>query len=167
MGRPQHIAGGALVLACLASSCASPPGRAPAAEPPSLADALRDAPAPPSPDALVVRLAFGAGADLDLYVTDPLRETVYFAHTPSRSGGQLDRDRTCADAAPRVETVVFEHPEPGRYRVGVDYPRSCDGSDRAAPYAVSVQHHEHAAQRIDGRAEARRFEPVVLEIDVE
>jgi hypothetical protein len=168
VGRTQHIARAALVLSpCLAWSCASRPARTQTADAAPLVEALRDAPEAPAPGALVVRLAFGAAADLDLYVTDPLRETVYFANTPSRSGGRLDRDRTCSDAAPRIESVVFERPPPGRYRVGIDYPKSCDGSDSTAPYVLTVQHREDSAQRIEGSAAPRRFEPVVLEVDVE
>ena len=94
--------------------CASTPE-----EPPDLPP--RAAPA----GALRVELAFGQDADLDLYVTDPLQETVYFANTPSQQGGVLLDDRRCDSPPPRIETVVFEHPPPGRYRVGVDYPRRC------------------------------------------
>jgi hypothetical protein len=118
------------------------------------------------PRAMVVRLGFGAAADLDLYVTDPLQETVYYANTPARSGGALDADRGCGDPAPRVETVVFERPLPGRYRIGVDFPKSCDGSDRAAPYAVRVERAGHVHAR-EGSVEPRRFAPIVLELDVE
>ena len=35
---------------------------------------------------VTVQLAFGEEADLDLYVTDPLLETVYFARHESRTG---------------------------------------------------------------------------------
>ena len=128
--------------------------------------ALHDAPAVPAPGALVVRLAFGADADLDLYVTDPLRETVYFANPRSRAGGRLDRDRTCSDAPPRIETVVFEHPPPGRYRVGVDYPRPCAAGGPAVPFAVEATRDGHRQGR-ESAIEPRRFVPVVLEVDVE
>ena len=48
---------------------------------------------------LLLRLAFGAEADLDLYVTDPQLETLYYANTPVRSGGELLEDQRC-DATP-------------------------------------------------------------------
>ena len=52
------------------------------------------APAPPEAGslpagALRARLVFSADADLDLYVTGPDLETVYFANTPTRLGGVL------------------------------------------------------------------------------
>jgi hypothetical protein len=173
MGRTQHIARAALLLSALAALSCAMRTRAepdPAADPKraaplsaALSQASREVPRPPG--ALVVRLAFGAGADLDLYVTDTQRETVYFANSPSRSGGRLDRDRTCADAAPRVETVIFEHPAPGHYRVGVDYPKSCDGHDDPALYTL-VTEHDGWVHLGNGEAAAGRFAPVVLEFDL-
>ena len=89
-----------------------------------------------------VRLAFGPGVDLDLYVSDPLQETVYYANTPSESGGHLDGDRRCdseTGSEPRVETILFPAAPAGRYRVGVDYARRCDPDADVAPFAVSVE----------------------------
>jgi hypothetical protein len=98
--------------------------------------------APPAPAGeLVVRLAFEAGADLDLYVSDPLEETVYYANTPVRSGGALDADRRCEDAAPRVETVRFARPLAGRYRVGVDFQQRCPGGADVAAWAIAIETH--------------------------
>lgn len=140
------------ILPLLAAACAStppPPPPPPAwsdasrAEAARLAEALRAT--EPAGDALVVRLAFGAGADLDLYVTDPTLETVYYANTPAVSGGALLSDRRCdgprGDAAEvRIETVRFERPPPGRYRIGIDFPHRCDGGPDEVPFAVSVDH---------------------------
>jgi hypothetical protein len=88
---------------------------------------------------LVVRLAFEAGADLDLYVSDPLDETVYYANTPVRSGGALDADSRCEDAAPRIETVRFAKPLAGRYRVGVDFQQRCPGGADVAPFSITIE----------------------------
>ena len=44
---------------------------------------------------LSVQLAFEADTDLDLYVTGPLLETVYFANLASKSGGELSADVRC------------------------------------------------------------------------
>lgn len=112
-----------------------------------------------------VRLAFGPGVDLDLYVSDPLQETVYYANTPSESGGHLDGDRRCEPAAkdgPRVETIVFPAAPSGRYRVGVDYARRCDPDADVVPFAVSV---EAGGQRSAHRGLAEPFvrQPKVTE----
>jgi len=77
--------------------------------------------APASGGELRVRLAFGASADLDLYVTDPHDETIYFANERAAAGGRLVADARCDSQDPRIEQVVFAAPSAGRYRIGVDY----------------------------------------------
>jgi len=118
-----------------------------------------------SPGSVRVRLVFGADADLDLYVTDPRLETVYFANTPIRSGGAIGPDRRCESASPRIEQVTFRDAPRGRYRVGVDFPRRCRLAVGSVPFLVIV---EIGAQRIEQRGEVdfARFEPRVLDFDV-
>jgi hypothetical protein len=133
-------------------ACASGPPQPPPAPPPpewtealsARADALEAVLAAEPPAAageLVVRLAFEAGADLDLYVSDPLEETVYYANTPARSGGALDADLRCAQPGERVETVRFTAPLAGPYRVGVDFPERCETEQRVSPWAISIEAH--------------------------
>jgi hypothetical protein len=160
MRAPKSIVASAGCLAAAWLGCATP-----RAAPVPLAEHLRAAAAASLGTALVVRLAFDGSADLDLYVTDPLEETVYFANTPTRAGGALDADRTCRDPAPRVETVRFERPPPGRYRVGVDHPASC-ASDAPASFAVRVERGGRSWEA-SGALESRRFDPIVLEVVVE
>jgi len=120
--------------------------------------------APPAAAGLRVELVFGAGADLDLYVTDPSQETVYYANTPSRlHAGRLAVDRACDALAPRIETIAFESAPSGRYRVGVDYAASCgrDGSPRE-PFLVIVEGNG-ARRELRGEAPRGRFLVRVLE----
>jgi hypothetical protein len=123
------------VLLVLIAACTT---EAPSQPPPPIAPApvLPDLD-PTGPGELRVRLAFGTAADLDLYVTDPLQEAVYFGNNPSLGGGQLDVDRRCEHPAPRVESIVFARPQPGRYRVSIDYARAC--SEPATPVAYRVR----------------------------
>lgn len=114
----------------------------------------------------MVRLVFGDAADLDLFVTDPLQETVYFGNTPTRAGGALDRDLRCDAPVPRVETVTFEAPPPGRYRVGVDHPRRCNGGRDPAPFAVEVLADGRELARREGEIPLSRFESKVLELEL-
>ncbi len=133
-----------LLLACASTPPPPPPPPewtdARRAEASALADRLRAEPSAPVAT-LVVRLAFSREADLDLYVTDPRLETLYYANTPTLAGGALERDRRCTDEATdpvRVEVVRFESPPGGRYRVGVDYPHRCGGDDVVA-FALSIE----------------------------
>ncbi len=125
--------------------------------------ALAEADAP-AEGAVRVRLAFGEAVDLDLFVSDPLQETVYFANARSRSGGRLLADRRCGMQAPRIETVEWSSPPPGRYRVGIDFPRRCEGSTRVAVYALAV---ERGGRRTihRGMIEAGSFLPEVDRFD--
>lgn len=132
----------------------------------AMASALGDqALPPPAAGTVRVRLAFSEAADLDLYVTGPTHETVYFANTPARSGGELERDLRCDAPAPRVEVVTFAPAADGAYRVGVDFPEHCDG--RPDPVAFVVYLETSA-----GREERRRsihpghFLPIVLAADL-
>lgn len=162
----------AFALACASTPPPPPPppdwtgARRAAAE--ELAERLREEPTAESSQ-LVVRLAFSREADLDLYVTDPTLESVYYANTPVRSGGLLERDRRCDDADAldvRIETVRFDAPPPGRYRLGVDYPHRCDGGDEVVAYAISIEadgeRNLHA-----GLARWLDFSSVVTEFDVD
>jgi len=154
-------------LAALAVACTvrgAPPPEAWRDRADALRAALAAAPsAASSPTDLVVRLAFGAGADLDLYVTGPREETVYFANTPSRIGGHLEADLRCDAPAPRIETVVFPDAPAGRYRVGVDFPARCDARRDGVPFVVTVRS-AHGTREQAGWLEPGVFEPVVLEL---
>jgi hypothetical protein len=122
--------------------------------------------APTEGGGVVVRLAFGADADLDLYVTDPLLDTVYFARHETRTGGRIEADVRCDSTGPRIEEVRFEDPLPGRYRIGIDYPRACDGASESAAYAVAA-YASGESYTTQGSVTLERFEVVVLEFDVQ
>ncbi len=127
----------------------------------ALAEARRAGPE----GALVVRLAFGAGADLDLFVSDPRSETVYFANRHARSGGRLAADLRCDAPAPRIETVRFEHPLPGRYRIGVDYPAACGPNEAPAVFVVEWRTGDRG-QRARGRALPLAFDTIAMEFEL-
>lgn len=120
----------------------------------------------PRPDRTVeIQLLFGAEADLDLFVTDPDYEEVYFANSPSRLGGELDADRRCEDPAPRTETVRFDPAPAGRYRVTVDFPRRCQAGVERVPYRVVVDVGSER-QEVEDVLDFGTTEHVVLEFDV-
>jgi hypothetical protein len=79
-------------------------------------------------------LTWGSTADLDLYVTDPQGETVYYGARTSSSGGQLDRDANagCGEASTSPIENIFWPPRgapPGQYAVAVDVYSPCDATN--------------------------------------
>ena len=119
-----------------------------------------------SPD-LVFRLAFSPDVDLDIYVTDPMLETIYFANHRAKTGGQITADARCDSEFPdrtRVEEVRFPAPYPGRYRLGVDFPERCNSGRDPAAFAASVVG-RGVHQSRHGTIAFQQFEVVVLEFD--
>ena len=116
---------------------------------------------------LDVWLAFGTDADLDVFVTAPDQETVYFANSPTRLGGTLERDERCGGSAPAVvEHVGFPEPAKGRYRVGIDFPRRCDDGDAPEVFVVRIAH-AGGTRDVVGVIRPGEFLLRVLEEDVE
>ena len=119
---------------------------------------------------LLVQLVFSSDADLDLYVTDPLLETVYFANNKTRSGGEITKDLKC-DAGElsfekmRVEEVRFKTPLPGRYRVGVDFPEHCQDQLESAAFLIAATH-GGKTEEASGSVLFQQFKVVAMEFEV-
>jgi hypothetical protein len=87
-----------------------------------------------------VTLTWQAHIDLDLWVTDPDGETVYWANDLTASGGSLDRDNRCANMeVGRSENIFWSAGDalPGEYVVEVDYWGECD-QDGPVDWSVGV-----------------------------
>jgi hypothetical protein len=153
-----------LSLFCVAiAACAGPPPKTPRTTPPKTHPRFSDErPA----GALEIRLIYSAEADLDLFVTDPRKEAVYFGNNPSLGGGELDIDRRCGAETPRVEVIRFPVPMKGEYRVGVSYDRACGFRRRSAPYILEIRADD---VEIDRRGELApgTFDSVALEFELE
>ncbi|HKA14805.1 MAG TPA: hypothetical protein VKH41_07295 [Myxococcota bacterium] len=140
-----------------ALACAAPPAEIP----------ITDLLASSAPQGGVrVSLVYGSEADLDLYVTGPAEETVYFANQASRDGGILIADRRCGMRTPRVETIQWTRAAEGRYRVGVDFMMRCRGSVDRARYELIAELPGQPPIRQHGEAEFGAFAPRVLEFEV-
>jgi hypothetical protein len=83
-----------------------------------------------SSGAIQITLAWNTGADIDLYVTDPMGNVVSYRNTHVPSGGVLDHDargdclRTVNNT---IENVYWDSPmpPPGIYQVEVHYYANC------------------------------------------
>jgi hypothetical protein len=129
---------------------------------------LPPAPAAPGGKALHVRLLWSTPVDLDLYLTDPTAETVYFANNPTRTGLALKRDVRCRSIEQETrpsEHAVHDEPLAGRYRVGVDFIDACESRQDEADFRVVVDFCGVRRERI-GRARLEQFQPIVLEFDL-
>jgi hypothetical protein len=150
-----------LIAASAVAGCSAKPvaGPAPAAI----------APAAVRASGVRVTLLWSSPVDLDLYVTDPSLETVYFANSPSQTGGRLERDVTCKSvgggAGNLMERAEWAKASKGRYRVGVDFMEDCGSEIDETEFRVVIEasgtRRERAAKVLKGR-----FQPVVLEFDV-
>ena len=85
-----------------------------------------------------VTLTWQADVDVDLYVTDPNGETIYYGNASSRSGGELDRDNRCSNLEwGRPENIFWDsNPPTGSYQIDVDYYSACGGGDSAVNWNV-------------------------------
>lgn len=119
-----------------------------------------------APRAVRVQLVFDGRADLDLYVTGPGQESVYFANRTSHDGGALEADRGCEAPAPRTEVIAFDPAPAGPYRVGIDFMLRCDGGVDRAPYELVIEAPGSAPVRRRGEAVFGRFDPRVAEFEV-
>ena len=88
-----------------------------------------------------VTLLWSTGDDLDLHVTDPEGNRVFFENTTGVLGGRLDRDdagdQTCQSAETRAENIFWDADAPrGTYSVDVKNFRVDQGED---PCGVATQ----------------------------
>jgi hypothetical protein len=97
---------------------------------------------------VTVTLRWNTEDDLDLHVTDPDSETIFYNHPRSASGGRLDVDSNagCSNTTTSpVENIFWPGGEApgGQYTIKVHFFRRC-GSSRPVTYEVVVN--------VDGRS---------------
>ncbi|MBC7568191.1 MAG: hypothetical protein H7319_00460 [Spirosoma sp.] len=81
--------------------------------------------------------------DLDLYVTDPNKETLYYRRrTASKSGGKLDVDCRCGSCPQGPNENIFWLLAPtsprGKYEVWVNYYDNCTSPLQPASYTLRI-----------------------------
>jgi hypothetical protein len=76
--------------------------------------------------------------DLDLYVTDPMGNTIYYGNT-SANGGNLDRDNQCTNYVNgKPENIFWTSPTSGQYTIKVDFFSACSNNITSMPFEVRV-----------------------------
>ena len=114
-------------------------------------------------------LAWSAPVDLDLYLTDPTWETVYFANTTSRTGARLLRDVRCRDVVGSESTFTelagMTDPLPGHYRVGVDFIDACQASHDPVSFRVAATYGD-VRRETTGMIRLEEFAPIVVEFEL-
>jgi hypothetical protein len=101
-----------------------------------------------------VTLTWDVDSDVDLHVTDPVGEEIYYGNPASASGGQLDLDSNagCTLDHKRAENITWPsgHAPSGRYYVLVDYWDAC--SQAETRYVVTVNQKGKAPVTYQGAA---------------
>ncbi|HIK21897.1 MAG TPA: right-handed parallel beta-helix repeat-containing protein [Synechococcus sp. M44_DOE_062] len=118
------------------------------------------APAPTPPvlgtGPIQVTLSWNTVDDLDLYVTDPTQQTVFFNNPAIPSGGRLDADanRDCVGVTTSpVENVFWiSTPPPGLYIIDVRLFRRCSQVTAPIPFTVTVRRSGVVTQTFGGSA---------------
>jgi len=86
-----------------------------------------------------IYLYYPKSVDLDLFVTDPFDEATYYGNSPTSHGSRLVKDSICASTDEHaIEVIEFPNPSIGRYRIGLDFPESCDEQVKEVPYLIVV-----------------------------
>lgn len=115
-----------------------------------------------------VTLRWNNTADIDLHVTDPFEEEIYFEHPMSESDGRLDVDanRDCIELTMNpVENIFWSYGQApvGRYRVSVVYYSECNAEGPTA-WEVTVKVDDETSEFSgtttpeDGRVDVTTFE---------
>lgn len=92
---------------------------------------------------LVVELVWESPVDLDLFLTDPAGETVYFANRIAKNGTKMGLESGCekvgGEPQSYLETVKIPVAQLGRYRVSVDFIKGCGNSFLEAEFDIILK----------------------------
>jgi len=101
-----------------------------------------------------VTLSWNDNADLNLYVTDPTRQTVSYLSPSVPSGGQLDNNVTCSNINQNPEeNVSWASTAPrGTYLIEVELSQRCNQSTGSIPFTVTVRQRGNVARTFSGSA---------------
>ena len=147
-----------LALAAVLGGCGGRAMSLPAAPPPD-----------PAERGVVVSLSWNEPVDLDLYVTDPTWETLYFANNPTRAGARLESDVRCDGVrAGRagLERASIVAPRSGPYRIGVDFIDACGNGDGEVSFHVAADV-DGVRREVAGKVALNEFRVIALAFELD
>jgi hypothetical protein len=101
---------------------------------------------------IAVTLKWTGASDVDLHVTDPNQQEIYWNHLSTTEGGRLNLDSNAGCQIDNVNQETISWPKgkalTGNYHVVVAYFADC--GQASAPYTVTVNAKGHAAQTFSG-----------------
>ena len=120
---------------------------------------------------LVVEITWDDPVDLDIFLTDPPGETVYFANRLAKSGAAMGMESGCGEAAqggrPYTESIRIPAALAGRYRVSVDFIKDCGHTTLGADLRVVVKTADGAVLgRAESEVQYRNLNPVAWEFEI-
>ncbi|HTE52867.1 MAG TPA: hypothetical protein VK698_18565 [Kofleriaceae bacterium] len=97
-----------------------------------------------------VSVSWDTDSDVDLHVTDPAGDEVYYGQTVVDSSGMLDLDSNpgCNIDGVNNENITWSAAPQGDYTVRLDYFKSCDVE--ATSYVVTVQRMDEPVETFSG-----------------
>ncbi|MEH6405371.1 MAG: hypothetical protein V7750_18510 [Sneathiella sp.] len=105
---------------------------------------------------LTVELSWTLPVDLDLFLTGPAGETVYFANRKARSGVVMGSMMGCQSvekrSPPYTETVHIPNAEMGIYRISVDYIKDCGSNSLQADFKLRLMDSKTGLQLGQGQS---------------
>lgn len=121
---------------------------------------------------LVVEIQWDAPVDLDIFLTDPSGETVYFANRLAKSGAAMGAESGCRDAAqgdgPYRESIRIPSALAGRYRVSVDFIKDCGHTTLSADLRVILKTPDGTVLgQAESQVQYRSLNPVAWEFRVQ
>lgn len=98
-----------------------------------------------------VSVSWDADSDVDLHVTDPAGDEVYYGQPETLSGGTLDLDSNagCSIDGVNNENITWAVAPNGTYTVRLDYFQSCEVAETS--YVVTVQRMGQPVQTFTGQ----------------
>lgn len=90
----------------------------------------------------IIEISWREPIDLDLFLTGPKGETIYFANRLSKNGMRMRTETGCTEMKgkepPFIEQAVIPSQIKGKFRVSVDFINSCNHNILSSDYLIRL-----------------------------